>query len=68
MRSLAVMSTVGYVLGLGDQHPTILMLDWTTGHVVHIDFRNCFEVCLTCTHRQTDSETDAVTFAAFRLP
>ena len=75
-RSLAVMSMVGYVLGLGDRHPSNLMLDRTTGHVVHIDFGDCFEVCpaahvlasLTCTHRQTDRQTDAMTFAAFRLP
>jgi len=37
-RSLAVMSMVGYILGLGDRHPSNLMLDQTTGHVVHIDF------------------------------
>ena len=43
-RSLAVMSMVGYVLGLGDRHPSNLMLDRTTGHVVHIDFGDCFEV------------------------
>jgi FKBP12-rapamycin complex-associated protein len=46
-RSLAVMSMVGYVLGLGDRHPSNLMLDRTTGHVVHIDFGDCFEVAMT---------------------
>ncbi|CAL9728832.1 serine/threonine-protein kinase Tor2p [Monosporozyma unispora] len=42
-RSLAVMSMVGYILGLGDRHPSNLMLDRTTGKVVHIDFGDCFE-------------------------
>nr|KAJ3421473.1 phosphatidylinositol kinase- protein kinase tor1 [Polyrhizophydium stewartii] len=43
-RSLAVMSMVGYVLGLGDRHPSNLMLDRFTGKVIHIDFGDCFEV------------------------
>lgn len=45
-RSLAVMSMVGYILGLGDRHPSNLMLDRITGKVVHIDFGDCFEVAL----------------------
>jgi hypothetical protein len=43
-RSLAVMSIVGYVLGLGDRHPSNLMLDRKTGKILHIDFGDCFEV------------------------
>ena len=43
-RSLAVMSMVGYVLGLGDRHPSNLMLDRLTGCIIHIDFGDCFEV------------------------
>lgn len=43
-RSLAVMSMVGYVLGLGDRHPSNLMLHRVTGAVMHIDFGDCFEV------------------------
>jgi serine/threonine-protein kinase mTOR len=43
-RSLAVMSMVGYILGLGDRHPSNLMLDKQTGRVLHIDFGDCFEV------------------------
>ena len=43
-RSLAVMSMVGHVLGLGDRHPSNLMLDRISGKVVHIDFGDCFEV------------------------
>jgi FKBP12-rapamycin complex-associated protein len=43
-RSLGVMSMVGYVLGLGDRHPSNLMLDRVTGNIVHIDFGDCFDV------------------------
>jgi FKBP12-rapamycin complex-associated protein len=48
-RSLAVMSMVGYILGLGDRHPSNLMLDRFTGRVIHIDFGDCFEVAM---HRE----------------
>lgn len=43
-RSLAVMSIVGYILGLGDRHPSNLMLDRHSGKILHIDFGDCFEV------------------------
>jgi FKBP12-rapamycin complex-associated protein len=43
-RSLGVMSMVGYILGLGDRHPSNLMLDRVTGKIIHIDFGDCFEV------------------------
>lgn len=46
-RSLAVMSMVGYILGLGDRHPSNLMLDRNTGKILHIDFGDCFEVAMT---------------------
>jgi FKBP12-rapamycin complex-associated protein len=46
IRSLATMSMVGYILGLGDRHPSNVMLDSTTGKVVHIDFGDCFEVAM----------------------
>lgn len=45
-RSLAVMSMVGYILGLGDRHPSNLMLDRITGKIIHIDFGDCFEVAM----------------------
>lgn len=45
-RSLATMSMVGYVLGLGDRHPSNLMLHRHTGKVVHIDFGDCFDVAM----------------------
>ena len=48
-RSLGVMSMVGYILGLGDRHPSNLMLDRNTGNIVHIDFGDCFEVAM---HRE----------------
>ncbi|RKP33692.1 kinase-like domain-containing protein [Dimargaris cristalligena] len=53
-RSLAVMSIVGYILGLGDRHPSNLMLHRKTGKVVHIDFGDCFEVAM---HRDRYPET-----------
>jgi FKBP12-rapamycin complex-associated protein len=43
------MSMVGYILGLGDRHPSNLLLDRMTGRVVHIDFGDCFEVAM---HRE----------------
>lgn len=46
-RSLAVMSIVGYILGLGDRHPSNLMLDRLSGKILHIDFGDCFEVAMT---------------------
>jgi len=43
-RSLSVMSVVGYILGLGDRHPSNLMLSRSSGKILHIDFGDCFEV------------------------
>lgn len=48
-RSLGVMSMVGYILGLGDRHPSNLLLDRISGSVVHIDFGDCFEIAM---HRE----------------
>jgi FKBP12-rapamycin complex-associated protein len=42
-RSLAVMSMVGYILGLGDRHPSNIILDRFSGKIIHIDFGDCFE-------------------------
>ena len=47
VRSLAVMSIVGYILGLGDRHPSNLMLDRVSGKILHIDFGDCFETAMT---------------------
>eukprot|EP01059_Diplonema_ambulator_P030147 TRINITY_DN5052_c0_g1_i1.p1 TRINITY_DN5052_c0_g1~~TRINITY_DN5052_c0_g1_i1.p1 ORF type:complete len:2354 (+),score=659.43 TRINITY_DN5052_c0_g1_i1:270-7331(+) len=41
-RSNAMMSMVGYIIGLGDRHPGNLMYGHD-GKVVHIDFADCFE-------------------------
>lgn len=49
-RSLAVMSMVGYVLGLGDRHPSNLALHRRSGKILHIDFGDCFEVAMTREH------------------
>ena len=45
-RSLAVMSMVGYILGLGDRHPSNLMIERQSGKILHIDFGDCFEVAM----------------------
>ncbi|KAK4762122.1 hypothetical protein SAY87_030006 [Trapa incisa] len=45
-RSLAVMSMVGYLLGLGDRHPSNLMLHRYSGKILHIDFGDCFEAAM----------------------
>ena len=45
-RSLAVMSIVGYILGLGDRHPSNLMMSRKNGKIIHIDFGDCFEVAM----------------------
>ena len=43
-QSLAVMSVVGYILGLGDRHPNNLMMDRQNGKIIHIDYGDCFEI------------------------
>jgi len=45
-RSTAVMSMAGYILGLGDRHPSNLMLDRYSGKMLHIDFGDCFEASM----------------------
>jgi FKBP12-rapamycin complex-associated protein len=61
-RSLGVMSMVGYILGLGDRHPSNLMLDRITGKIIHIDFGDCFEVAM---HR--DKYPERVPFRLTRM-
>ena len=48
-RATGVMSMVGYLLGLGDRHPSNLMLDRYSGKLLHIDFGDCFEASM---HRE----------------
>jgi phosphatidylinositol kinase/protein kinase (PI-3 family) len=40
---------VGHILGLGDRHPSNLLIERSSGKVVHIDFGDCFEVAM---HRE----------------
>jgi FKBP12-rapamycin complex-associated protein len=61
-RSLAVMSMVGYILGLGDRHPSNLMIDQQSGRVLHIDFGDCFEVAM---HR--DKYPEKIPFRLTRM-
>jgi len=61
-RSLAVMSMVGYILGLGDRHPSNLMLDRFTGKIIHIDFGDCFEVAM-----QRDKFPEKIPFRLTRM-
>ncbi|PFH50130.1 hypothetical protein AMATHDRAFT_145857 [Amanita thiersii Skay4041] len=42
-RTAAVMSMVGFILGLGDRHGENILLDTNTGDVVHVDFNCLFE-------------------------
>lgn len=43
VKSLAVMSVLGYVVGLGDRHLDNILLCANTGEVVHIDYNVCFD-------------------------
>ena len=42
-RSFAVMSVIGYIIGLGDRHLDNVLIDLATGQVVHIDYNISFE-------------------------
>jgi len=61
-RSTAVMSMVGYLLGLGDRHPSNLMIDRYSGKLLHIDFGDCFEASM---HR--DKFPERVPFRLTRM-
>ena len=37
------MSMIGYIIGLGDRHLDNVLVDLSTGEVVHIDYNVCFE-------------------------
>uniref|UniRef100_A0A0D9VYR6 non-specific serine/threonine protein kinase n=1 Tax=Leersia perrieri TaxID=77586 RepID=A0A0D9VYR6_9ORYZ len=41
--SVAAMSMVGHVLGLGDRHLDNILMDFNSGDVVHIDYNICFD-------------------------
>lgn len=42
--SLATMSLVGYIMGLGDRHLGNILFSMSTGKIVHIDFGDSFDV------------------------
>ena len=42
-RSIAVMTVIGYIIGLGDRHMDNLLVDFKRGEVIHIDYNICFE-------------------------
>ncbi|KAJ7066549.1 phosphatidylinositol 3-kinase [Mycena amicta] len=48
-RSLAVSSMTGHILGLGDRHPSNLLIERKSGKVIQIDFGDCFEIAM---HRE----------------
>ncbi|KAG7583959.1 FATC domain [Arabidopsis suecica] len=41
--SVAAMSIVGHMLGLGDRHLDNILMDFCSGDVVHIDYNVCFD-------------------------
>ncbi|OAY80733.1 Serine/threonine-protein kinase SMG1 [Ananas comosus] len=41
--SVAAMSMMGHILGLGDRHLDNILMDFFSGEVVHIDYNICFD-------------------------
>jgi FKBP12-rapamycin complex-associated protein len=60
--SLAVMSIVGYLIGLGDRHTRNIMLDRVGGRIVHIDFGELYDAA-----RSRASHPEYVPFRLTRL-
>ncbi|CAH8830719.1 unnamed protein product [Trichobilharzia szidati] len=42
-KSAGLLSSLGYLVGLGDRHLDNLLIDLSTGHIVHIDCNVCFD-------------------------
>jgi len=42
-RSVALMSMVGYIIGLGDRHTLNILIQKGRGNIIHIDLSDCFE-------------------------
>ncbi|KAJ2888827.1 Serine/threonine-protein kinase smg1 [Coemansia asiatica] len=43
VRSIAIASIAGYIVGLGDRHLDNLLVDANVGQLVHVDFNVCFD-------------------------
>eukprot|EP00124_Ichthyophonus_hoferi_P001065 Ihof_evm5s49 gene=Ihof_evmTU5s49 len=43
IQTTAAMSMVGYVIGLGDRHMDNILMDFSCGKVLHVDYNVCFE-------------------------
>ncbi|PSS26075.1 Serine/threonine-protein kinase [Actinidia chinensis var. chinensis] len=41
--SVAAMSMVGHILGLGDRHLDNILIDFSSGDILHIDYNVCFD-------------------------
>ncbi|KAM0752153.1 FAT-domain-containing protein [Meredithblackwellia eburnea MCA 4105] len=61
-RTLSVMSMVGHILGLGDRHPSNLLMDRVSGRIIHVDFGDCFEVAM-----QREKHPEKVPFRLTRM-
>jgi phosphatidylinositol kinase/protein kinase (PI-3 family) len=61
-RSNALMSVVGYIMGIGDRHPSNILVMKGTYTVVHIDFSDCFEKA-----RRRERAAETVPFRLTRM-
>jgi FKBP12-rapamycin complex-associated protein len=61
-KSLAVMSMVGYIIGLGDRHARNIMLERERGRIVHIDFGDLYD-----TARRRKAHPEHVPFRLTRM-
>lgn len=60
IRTSAVMSMIGFVVGLGDRHGENILLDSSCGDVVHVDL-NCIFYHVSCaTSTMTVTRTGAI--------
>ena len=57
-RTTAVISMIGYVLGLGDRHGENILFDSTNGDTVHVDFNCLFNRVGACSDTILISCTD----------
>ncbi|KAA8650030.1 protein kinase MEC1 [Aspergillus tanneri] len=73
-RSCAIMSMVGYVLGLGDRHGENILFEEGTGGIIHVDFNCLFDKGLTfdkpelVPFRLTQNMVDAFGIYAYNGP